>query len=72
MAGLHASLHVMLAYAEHIGLHVDRSDNGSTFAVISTDDGRITISGPAEQVASMLRKLADKVDAEHRAGQAVA
>jgi hypothetical protein len=61
MAGVHASLHIMVAKAGRIRLRVNR-DRDSTYAFLHADDGHLTLSGPPEQIAATLRKLADKVD----------
>jgi hypothetical protein len=61
MAGVHASLHIMLHKASRLRMRVNR-DRHCTYAFLHADDGYLTLSGPPERIAATLRKLADKVE----------
>jgi hypothetical protein len=64
---LQASMHVLIDHVSKLELLASRQAEGPwVAAVLSADCNRMTISGPPEQVASVLRALADKVDAVER------
>jgi hypothetical protein len=60
--GINARLQIMLRHAEHVRLYT-HADGPTTFAVMDVGGNAFTLSGPPERVASVLRELADKVDA---------
>lgn len=60
MAGVHASLHIMVAKVG-MRMRVTR-DRDCTYAFLHADEGQLTLSGPPDRIAATLRKLADKVD----------
>jgi hypothetical protein len=61
MAGVHASLHIMLNKASWLRVRVSR-DRQRTYAFLDAADGQLTLSGAPEQIAATLRTLADKVE----------
>jgi hypothetical protein len=61
MAGVHASLHIMLNEAGGLRVRVNR-DRQCTYAFLDAADGRLTLSGAPERIAATLRQLADKVE----------
>jgi hypothetical protein len=65
MAGISASLHIMIAHTDHLRTQVDY-DRACTVAVLHADDGHLMISGPPDRIAATLRELANKVDASDR------
>jgi hypothetical protein len=61
MPGVSASLHIMLNKTQRMHMRVTR-DRDRTYAFLHADDGQLTLSGPPERIAALLRVLADKVD----------